>query len=335
MKVLVTGATGFIGRHLTQTLCSRGYTVRVLARPSSKTDFLKSLKVEIISGNITDFNAVKKAVVGCQHVYHLAGKTSRVARIKNTEESHSSLYAVNMGGTKNVALAASAAKVERLVYGSSAGVYGVIKHLPADENSPTNPNTLYRQSKLLGEKILLSSHQQTGLPVVIARLSSVFGAEGLNYLGFCGAISTGQFRLIGRGHNYLHLTHVSDTVDGLIKCATAPNIEGNCYLIAGQEPIQLSYFVGAIAKELGVKLAAKNSPELPFKLFFALSQIMRNISGIELPRSHQYEMFVTSRILNIAKAQKELNYQPSRSFEQGIQETIQWYREQGMLGFVK
>jgi len=331
VKVLVTGATGFIGRHLTQALHSRGYTVKVLARSSSRTDFLKALEVEIVSGDITDRDAVREAVEGCQHVYHLAGMTTRTSKTEIAEQSHNSLYAANVTGTENVALAACEANVDRLVYGSSAGVYGVIKHPPADENSPTKPNTSYRQSKLLSEKIVLSQYQKTGLPVVIARLSSVIGTGSLSWLGFCRAIAGGQFRLIGGGTNYLHLSHISDTVDGLIKCAITPDIAGNCYLIAGREPIQLNCFVTAIANNLGVAVAEKNLPELPFNLFFALSQIIKNTSGIELPRSHQYEMFVTNKILNIAKAQKELNYRPSISFERGIQETVQWYREQGML----
>ena len=329
MKVLVTGATGFIGRHLTQVLYEQGYSVKVLARPSSKTDFLKALNVEIVWGDITDYAVVKKAVEGCQHIYHLAGKVSRI------KTSKQSLYAVNVDGTENVARAASEAKIERLVYGSSAGVYGIIQNPPADETTSTHPNTPYRESKLLGEKILFSYYKETGLPVVIARLSSVFGARALNWLGFCQAIATGQFRLIGRGDNYLHPSHVSDVVDGLIKCATTPKIEGNCYLIAGQEPIKLSYFVNAIAQELGVQVADSNLPELPFKLFFSLSQIVKDISGIELPRSHQYEMFVTSRIFTIAKAQKELNYHPSTPFKQGLQETIQWYKDRGRLGVAK
>ena len=325
MKVLVTGATGFIGRHLTQVLCEKGYSVRVLVRPSSNINFLKSLNTEIVYGEITDYGAVTKAVEGCQYIYHLAAKTSRTKALKQN------LYAVNVDGTENVARAASLANVKRLIFGSSCGVYGIIKNPPANEKTATFPNTPYRQSKLLGEKIVLSYYRKTGLPVVIVRLPSVIGYGSLNWLGLCKAIATEKFRLIGKGENYMQFCHALDAVDGLMKCALAPNIAGNCYIIADEQAVQLNHFVNMVAQELGVTLTQNNLPKLPFQVFFSLSQIIKDFSDVELPRSHQYEMFLTNRILTIAKAQKELDYCPSIPFRQGVHETIQWYKEQGRL----
>lgn len=325
MRILVTGATGFIGRHLTQALCDRKNSVRILARPASQTDPLEALGAEVVEGDITDYSSVANAVDTCQQVYHLAGQPSM------KQSSKGSMYAANVVGTENIARAATEAGVERLVYGSSAGVYGIIKHPPADETSPTVPNTVYRQSKLLGERVLLSQRQASGLPVVIARLSTVLGAGSLNLLGFCRAIATGKFRIIGKGENYVHTTHVLDAVDGLLKCAQTPDIEGRCYNIASQTPTRFGRFIHLIAQEIDAQVAQPNQPVLPFQLYFSTAQFVRSVSGFELPRSHQYEMFLTSRSLSTEKAQKELNFRPSIPIETGIKETIQHYRDTGHL----
>jgi len=127
MKVLVTGATGFVGGHLAETLVGAGYEVKVLARPSSDMSLLKKLNVEIVQGDITDVAAVERAVSGCRHVYHLAAKTSH-GRLSRKQYDM-----VNVKGTDNVARAAMKANVERLVYCSSGGIYGMIQSPPADE----------------------------------------------------------------------------------------------------------------------------------------------------------------------------------------------------------
>lgn len=331
MKVLVTGATGFVGQHLCKMLCDNSYNVRILARASSNTEYLETLGVEVVSGDIRNKDSVEEAVEGCQHVYHLAAVTSSAAKTLSYSASRKLIHSINVGGTENIAYAASKEKVERFVYGSSAGVYGIIDDPPADERTSTYPNTAYRQSKLMGEKIILGYHVNRGLPAVIVRLSSVVGAGSLIYLGICKAIVSGHFRLIGKGNFCLHGVHVLDAVAALVKCSATPGIEGNCYVIAGHQPVKLNDCTNAIARQLGVTLSERRSPELPFRLFVTFSKIVNRYSGIELPLSHRYEMFVTSRILDISKAQKELNYLPSKSFEQGLMDATDWYKQRGLI----
>ncbi len=150
MRVLVTGATGFVGSHLAEALVNQGHEIRALVRQSGDTSLLKKLGVEVAYGDITDAAAVEGAIRGCQYVYHLAAKTAR------SGVSKKEYYAVNVEGTENVARAAIKANVERLVYGSSAGVYGTTTRTPVDENTKPNPNSYYRESKLLGEKVMLA-----------------------------------------------------------------------------------------------------------------------------------------------------------------------------------
>jgi len=325
MRVLVTGATGFIGRYLTERLCQQGYCVRALCRDVQKAAFLERLGAEVVCADITNYSQVEAAMQGCQQVYHLAAVTSRTATSK------ARLYDINVTGTENVARAAIATKITRLVYGSSAGVYGIIAHPPANELTQTRPNTPYRESKRLGEKILMSYHRNANLPVAIARLSTVLGVGSLGWLGLCQKIAAGNFRLIGNGDNYLHTTHVLDSVEGLWQCAHTPGIEGQCYVIAHKQPTQLSRMVALIAQSLDVSLANWHLPRLPFQLFFSTAQLTKTLSGLDLPKAHRYEMFLASRVLNIQKAEIELGYNPAISPENALKETVQWYRDTGKL----
>ncbi len=325
MKVLVTGATGFIGSHLTERLIEDGYAVKALVRESGDVSLLESLGVEIVYGDIRDLAAVEKAAGGCEQVYHLAAATPwrRVSRQK--------YFAVNVEGTENLAYAATKAGITRLVHVSTAGVHGTIKTPPVYEHSKTNPNSLSHGTKLKGEEVLLSCYKRKGLPVVVARLSSVLGPRGLSWLGLFQAIATKNFRIIGSGENHVHTSCVSDVVDGLRRSADTGDIEGECYLIASKEPIKVKQFVEMIAEELGIKVSFSGLPAAPYLLLHSLSTAMYKHFGLFFTPSNKYELFLTDRVLCISKAQKELGYNPQISVREGIKQTVKWFREKGYI----
>lgn len=326
MKVLITGGTGFIGSHLTEMLVKHGHEVRVLAREQSNIIFLENLGVEVILGDITDIDTVDKAIKGCQQVYHLAAKTSR------TKSSTRDYYAVNVEGTKKLVHAALRANVERMIYASTVSVYGIINDSYANEKTQPKPSTFYGKSKLLSEEVLLSSHQKEGLPVVIARLPFVLGARGLSWLGMFQALSNRNFRIIGNGKNHFNLlVSVKDIINGLYACANTKNILGQIYILGGKEETKFNDFIQMIAKELKIDHSYSHIPDYPFRILASMSQFAGNIIGFDLPMSSRYDIFLTSKILDISKAQRELNYEPKVSVKEGIQETIAWYQEQGYL----
>ena len=108
-----------------------------------------------------------------------------------------------------------------------------------DENTETNPDSPYGESKVLGEQIVLSARQREGLPVVVARISTVWGPGTTSWLGLFRSIASGQFRLIGAGTNYHHIADVSDVVEGLRLCASVKGIEGRTFILSGSEAVQL------------------------------------------------------------------------------------------------
>jgi nucleoside-diphosphate-sugar epimerase len=325
MRICVTGATGFIGSHLTELLVRNGNTVKILARPSSAPSVLRGLDVEVVRGDVTDATAVEKAIAGCQHVYHLATGRNRA------QLSQQQNYAINVEGTSHVVLAAKKAGVERLVYGSSCGVYGTIRTPPANENTKVQPNTYYRASKLIAEQIVRAAFVESRLPVVIARIPSVIGPRATNWLRLARVIATGQFRLLGSGENRKHLGCVSDVVQGLQRCGTVPGIEGQSYILAGNEPVTFAQFVNLIAQELGVELLRGYMIPGPFRVFHTLAGKIFSAFGVEVRFAHRYELFFTDEVFQITKARQELGYDPTVSVRDGVRQMVQWYREHGDL----
>src|SRR3990172_1636658 len=248
INVLVTGATGFIGRHLVKRLRREGNRIRALVRPGTDASSLCALGIDITRGDIRDYEAVERAVKNCQLVFHLAAKTERL------ELPRKAVQAVNVLGTANVARAAVHAGVGRLVLCSSAGVYGrIIKNLAIDEDTNVKPDSPYGESKVLAEQIALFHHERHGLPIVVARITSVFGPGALSWLGLFQSIASGRFRLIGSGNNKHQFVDVLDVVEGLVLCGFAKGVEGRTYIIAGSDPIRLREFVQMIGEEVGNK----------------------------------------------------------------------------------
>ncbi|MEA5619320.1 NAD(P)-dependent oxidoreductase [Cronbergia sp. UHCC 0137] len=321
MRILVTGASGFIGGYLTKMLVEAGHNVKTLVRCHSDITRLKDLDVEIISGDIRNIEDLEKIMKGCEQVYHGAAQRTQPKIPKKD------YYSVNVDGSRNIAQTAIKTDVKRLVYLSTAGVYGTIKQVKVDENTPCYPNTYYRTTKWLGEKVLLSYYQQHNLPVVIARLSGVCGAGSLNWLGLVKAIATPNFRLIGTGNNEYHLTDIQDIITGLKLCADKPNIEGKTYNIAAKESMKVKNIVNLIAENLNIVQPSQHLPSLPYHTFSTMTEWFYTTFKRQLPGHHRYDMFVGNRSLNISKAIAELDYSPQILPPAAIKILINWYQE--------
>ncbi len=325
MNVLVTGATGFIGPHLVTRLVQEGYHVRALIRPVTDASALESLGIEVVRGDVRDPSAVNSAIANCQLVFHLAARTSHGTLPAKD------IYSINVEGTANVVHAATQAGVTRLVLASTARVYGIIKNWRVDEHTPVKPDSAYPESKALAEQIVLSQHTRHNLPVVIARITSVFGSGSKSWLGLFQAIAAGRFRLIGSGNNYHHPGDVSDIVEGLFLCGTVKGIEGRTYILTGDEPLPLREMIRLIQDELGVTAARRSVPAAPLRLYKVLNDLVRACGGGRLPRFDRVEFFLNDRIFDQSRAREELGYAPKVSLKEAIHRTAEWYREQGYL----
>lgn len=325
MRVLVTGATGFIGGCLVDRLVGDGYRVRALVRPAIDAGGLERSGVEVVRGALEDVPSLERAVDGCVHVYHVAASTLSRSRSNHDYET------TNVAGSSNVAAAAARVGVDRFVHVSSCGVYGFRNRFPTDESASLRPDTPYRVSKARGERAVQACRERTGLPVVIARICATYGPGATNWVRICRSIQSGEFRMIGNGRNRLHLGHVSDIVEGLRRCAETPGIEGRCYNLAGPAPITMGEFAATVSEVLTATLTKSSWPAFPFRATRHIDLALTNLFGMKLRRLHSYDLFIGDRYFDISRAERELGYRPHVSANEGLRRLAEDFRQKGLL----
>jgi nucleoside-diphosphate-sugar epimerase len=326
MNVLVTGATGFIGRHLIERLTHGEGRIRALVLPEEDTSALEPFGIEIVRGDVRDYQSVERAAANCQLIFHLAAKTeaSRAPR-KALEE-------VNIQGTANVARAALHVGAGRLVFCSSGALYGRdIKNRSINEATIPTPDSTYGESKFLAERVLLSHHQRDGLPVVLARTSAVFGPGAVSWLNLFQTIASGRFRLIGAGQNHHHVADVVDIVEGLALCGSVKGIEGRTYILAGSESVGLRDLILMIGKKVGVTRLPRNLPAGPFCLYEIASRYVYSWAGCRLPRADRIDLYLGDRAFDLSVSRQELGYVPKVSTKEAVHRTAEWFKAQGYI----
>ena len=323
MKVLVTGATGFIGSLLIDRLLERGDEVTAFARPTADTHMLEQKGARVVSGDICDERAVESAVLGADIVYHLARAKGHGVR------PLSEVKAVNVDGTSNLARAATRAGVQRIVHASSVAVYGSRpKRNPVSEDDPLDPDSPYARSKADGEAAL---REHARVPFVIARITAVLGPRCLSWLPIFRSVASGQLRLVGRGTNQHHPADVSDIVDGLILCATEGGT-GKAYNLAGPEPISIAELTRAIAAELHSRARFPRSvPAVPIEMYLWMNRVADRVLGVKLPRAESIVFLTSNRVLDNSRARTDLGYQPRIGARKAITRTAEWGRSKGLL----
>ena len=328
MKVLVTGATGFTGGHLARHLASSGYSVAAFVRPVSRARAaeLEESGVEIREGDLTDAASVRRAVEGCATVYHIA------ATYREAGQGDAAYVRVNVDGTRHVLEAALAGGVKRVVHCSTGGVHGHIEHPPADETAPFSPGDVYQRTKLDAERLAADFGRATQLEVVIVRPIGIYGPGDLRFLKMFRGIARGRFPMLGRGDVFYHLTYIDDLVRGFELAGTSARAVGREYILGGPEYTTLAQLVRLIAAELGVAPPRIHFPIWPVWLAGAICEAVCVPFGIEPPLyRRRVDFFRKSRAFNIARARKELGYNPVIDLETGIKQTAAWYRAQGLL----
>jgi UDP-glucose 4-epimerase len=185
MKVLVTGGAGFIGSHLTEELVRQGYQVLVFDNlRTGKIQNLNGIPHRFIEGDVRNYATLVEAVHGCEMVFHLAALTSVAESMRNIDEC----IAINLNGTLNVLKAARENQVKKLVFASSAAVYGESPDLPKTEAMRLEPKSPYAITKADGEFYCNLFHESFGLPTVCARFFNVFGERQDPHSAYASAI---------------------------------------------------------------------------------------------------------------------------------------------------
>jgi nucleoside-diphosphate-sugar epimerase len=318
MKILITGAGGFIGSHLVDSQLDQGHEVRAV---DLHLDLLRHLdghpRLETVLADITDEKRVRELVQGVDILYHLASAHLDVA----LSDDH--YRRVNVDATLVLLDAAMRAGVKRFVHCSSVGVIGDVENPPADEVTDCHPTNIYERTKLEGERAALDFSRRTGLPVVVMRPAWVYGPRCPRTAKLFRTISKGRFPIFGSGKNMRHPVYISDTIRGLELCAEKQDIPGEVFIIAGDQPVESGELVGVISQELNVRMQKIHLPVIlgqwggwVLELFFKPLRRQPPFSRRSM------DFFLKHNAYSIGKAQRRLNYQPQIDLRTGIQKTI-------------
>lgn len=326
MKMLITGATGFVGGRLAERLIKEGHEVKALVRESSNFKNLKNLGVELIIGDITDTKAVESAVTGVDYIFHIA------ALFRQAKYPDSIYWDVNVGGTRNIMEAALKHGTKRVVHCSTIGVLSHIENPPADETFPYNPGDIYQTTKAEGEKQALIHHSSKGLPVVVIRPAMIYGPGDLRLLKLFKTIAKKKFIMIGNGKTLAHFIYIDDLVDSFLLAAEKDNILGEIFIIAGEKPITLNYLTQQIAKECGTKIPSFHIPAKPIQVLGSICELICKPFGIEPPLyRRRVDFFTKNRSFDTTKAKTRLGFIPKISVEEGIKRTLSWYQTNNLI----
>lgn len=237
--ILITGAGGYIGRHLARALCARGEPVRALDRDGAALAPLAALGVEPLVADAGDPAALAAALRGVQLVYHLAGSALG---------SPAAIRRANVDGARTLAAAcAGRAELRAVVLASSGALYPSGPGWISEETPPA-PAFHYARAKAEAEQVLLAAHQRDGVPVLIARIAAVYGPASPALM--LDQVRQGRFPLIGGGHGYASNIHIDDLTTALLALAERGR-PGQVYNLADDEPAPVRVFYGQLAALLG------------------------------------------------------------------------------------
>lgn len=324
-KILITGASGFIGSHLTEKLVNLGYFVKVIVPYNVENswgwlDYLDTKikkNLEVISGDICDQDLINKSVKDIDVVFHLAALIS----IPYSYISPRSYVSVNITGTLNLLEAAKTHSVELIVNTSTSEVYGSSQYSPIDELHPLNAQSPYAASKIAADQLCLSYNKSFNLPVTIIRPFNTFGPRQ----SLRAAIPTMITQVIinekeinlGNLISKRDFSYVDDTVMGFVSCLSNKKCIGEVINLGSGYDFSMQEVLLIIEDILNKKLKV----------------------NVDQNRIRPEKSEVNHLLSNNTKAKKLLNWEPQfkgkKGFEQGIRKTIEWFCKKENLSLYK
>jgi len=330
MRLLVTGATGFIGSRLAVSAQRLGMDVVATGRAEHDLEIerlneVRAAGVRIEPGLLQDVALVRRLLEGRNIVIHLA------AAQHESEMPPSYFHSVNVDVVRTLVEECRARRIERFVYGSTMGVYGEASADVLDEESIVHPENPYTRTKLEAEGLVKAASRD--FQTCIIRIAETYGPGDRRLLKLFRAIDRGQFFMIGAGNNRRQCIHVDDLVRGLLLAAEHPAAVGETFILAGGEVMTTNEMVQRTARALGRKPPRAQLPLWPFLVAASVMETTLPPLRIQPPlHSRRLDFFRKSFVFSTAKAQRTLGFAPQIDFSAGAADTARWYRDHGLLG---
>ncbi len=304
-RVLVTGGAGFVGGHLVRRLVEQGARVTVLDDLFTGRSETVPTSAQFVQGSVTDPKLVRELVGEASIVFHLAARNI-IASTKNPRDD----FETNIGGTLNVLMAARETHLDRVVYSSSASVYGNPRSIPLNEDAGVETLSPYAVSKLSGENYCTAFYESYGLPVAMVRYSNVYGIGQRPDNPYCGVVAkffasaaVGEsVQIHGDGQQTRDFTFIEDAVDATLLAGIHPRAEGEVFNVGTGIETSINDLAGAIGRALDREITIEHIDR-------------RDVDNIR------------RRVVSIEKIRRMLRWSPQYTLERGLAETTHWLRE--------
>ena len=316
MNILVTGATGFIGRHLVNVL-SRTYSVRCLVRKTSDITPLKDLNVDITYGDLLVKDSLGPALDGIDLVYHLAGEVY--------SRKKSDYYKGNVLATQNLLEACKGKGIKRIIYLSTVGVYKPpITRTLLTEESECEPLTIYGKTKLDAEQLVKKSN----IPWVIVRAPVIFGPSQPEVLNkfFLNGLNKQKMYVIGEGSNLRSLCYIENLIGGLMLLTREQDIGGRIFLFSDDVPYTFNEIISTMSTIINHKIKMIHLPNIIGDISWKFHNFMVNRFNLYFVELYSMKTMQINLGCDISKAKTEIGYHPAVALGVGIKRTVESIR---------
>ncbi len=324
MKILVTGANGFIGSRTCLHFLTKQHEVFGLVRKNANLDLLRGIDIQLKYGDITNPDSLKGIFDGIDIVIHTAGAVIDWGPYSHFEKS-------NVNGTQYVATLASVSGVKRFVQISSVAVHGFDFKNGTEERAMVKSEVAYSQSKIAAETWLNEYAKQTSMEIVIVRPGNVFGPSDEKFIApYLDLIRKGQFVYINKGKSLTCPTYIENLVHGIELACFHPGANGETFIITDGLEIAWKEFTDSLSQELNIKPTRRS---IPFLFIYFIAYLME--LSYKALRIKKAPLLTRYRINNagkdyhfsVAKANKILGYKPVADFQTSVRRTVDWYKK--------
>lgn len=328
MKILVTGASGYIGQRLSDHLFSQGYDLRLLVRNKSRLPQKLRDNCEVWVADAT----VPSTLDGCcQDIDIVFNLIALRGHDLPSEAAFAKFRKVNVEGLRNLVSEAKKSNIKRFIHLSGTAAMGMPEGT-VNEETPCAPSTPFQVTKYEGEQLLLEEYRQNGFPVLILRPCMLYG-PGLkgDFLTLSKLCKTGFFPKIGHGENLSPALHIMDLIYAFPKCIENGH-PGEIYLLASERSYSLREVSQIIGKVLGKKIRYVYVPKGMMLFGAGVLEKTFHVIGRNSPVTERnIRSIVTDRVIDIHKACRDLQFQQTVPFETGLAETVRFYMQEHFI----